>query len=207
MQSRLVSARNQYKEAMENLRRRSVSTQEKKRKSDEIIKTAHVENIDDWLEDDLGIGSVAKKRKSSNTAIHNFLYTSNTRKLPSDSEVESRIETTSDDSEDGFTMKSKSKRKTQISLIKAGFSRSKTSPPKKSPMKFVKKTAEADSSVSEVVAIKQMQMFSIDVRIEEKLYRVPIPASELNTCTIKWLAEEASKRYFKYVVFVTSERM
>lgn len=232
----------EYKKVMENLRRRSVNTQERKRKSDEIKKNAHVEDSDDWLEDDLGIVSTAKKRKSSNATIDNLLYTSNTRKsdchvenrkssnatihtTESDSDVEYRIETTSDDSEvgslvkptskrkiqtietgsddsgDGFLVtKPKSKRKIQSSLIKAGFSRNKTSPQKK--------TAEADSSSTpEVVTIKQIQMYSVDVRIEEKLYRVPVPASELNTCTIKWLAEEASKRYFKYVVFETSEQL
>lgn len=200
---------------MANLRHRtsssgSIGTQEKKRKSDEIRPTAHVEH-DDWLEDDLGINSAAKKRKSSNATIDNLLYTSNARRTPSestDSDVESRIEMVSEGSEDGFIMKPKSKRKTQISLISAGFSRKKTSPKKTThqPLKtrVDKSRMEADSSSSlEVVMpceVKQTQMLSVDVRIEEKLYRVPISASEINSRTIKWLAEEAAKRYFKCVL-------
>lgn len=198
----LVSAGSEYKQVIENLRRRPVSTQEKKRKSDELKKPTHTEsNDDDWLEDDLGIMSAAKKRKSS---IDNLLYTSNTKKFPSsttDSDLEARIESINEDSEDGFSFKTKSKRKKQISLISAGFLRSKTSPPRKQPQTPIRKTLEADSSTnletSVSFEVKQTQMFSVDVRIEEKLYRVPVPASEINVYTIKWLAEEASKRYFK----------
>lgn len=37
----------------------------------------------------------------------------------------------------------------------------------------------------------------IDVRIDDRLYRVPISVQEINTLTIKWLGQEASKRYCK----------
>lgn len=97
-----------------------------------------------------------------------------------------------------------------MSLINVGFSRSKTSPLKKkrSPVKKSPpdeeqvKLTEADSSSTAGVEqqlnlVKPMQMLSVDVRIEEKLYRVPVPAVEMNNCTIKWLADEAAKRYFK----------
>ncbi|RZC43132.1 tonsoku-like protein, partial [Asbolus verrucosus] len=36
---------------------------------------------------------------------------------------------------------------------------------------------------------------SVDVRINEKLYRVPVLLSQVNTHTIKWLADEAASRY------------
>lgn len=38
-------------------------------------------------------------------------------------------------------------------------------------------------------------MLAIDVRIEGKLYRVPVKLSEKGFRNIKWLAEEAAKRY------------
>lgn len=38
-------------------------------------------------------------------------------------------------------------------------------------------------------------MLAIDVRIEGKLYRVPVKLSEKDFRNIKWLAEEAAKRY------------
>lgn len=184
---------------MENLRRRTHTLSiEKKRKSNELMKPAYVDNNDDWLEDDLGITATAKKRKSSTSTVDSFLYTSNTRKSP-EFGLEIQIDRSSDDTGDQCVIKSKPKPKTQISLIKAGFSRSKTSPPKKiSPVDQVKLIeADSPSSVEQQNYVKQMQMLLVDVRIEDKLYRVPIPAVEINNCTIKWLAEEAAKRYFK----------
>lgn len=38
-------------------------------------------------------------------------------------------------------------------------------------------------------------LLSVDVRINGKLYRVPVPYSLRNTLTIKWLADEAAKRF------------
>ncbi|KAF5303928.1 hypothetical protein FQA39_LY01713 [Lamprigera yunnana] len=38
-------------------------------------------------------------------------------------------------------------------------------------------------------------MLSVDVRITGKLYKVPVPASEIHIRTIKWLADEAANRY------------
>lgn len=202
---------------MDNLRRRSNSTsssiEKKKRKSDEMkAQPAHV-GYDDWLEDDLGVSSAAKKRKPS-SAASDLLYTSNTRQSTpetadsTDSEAESRTE---------FPADRRPKRKKQTSLIKAGFTRSKTSqpvahfsgaqPPARRPERANSvdvggRKAEADSSscagaVEVAVQVKQSPMLSVDVKIEEKLYRVPVPAAEVNSCTIRWLAEEASKRYFK----------
>lgn len=103
------------------------------------------------------------------------------------------------------------KRKTQISLIDAGFSRTKTSPIKFSSTKTHHsiKQQKAKSSQSgslnmfhEISAQPIIEsVLSADVRIDGKLYRVPMTATEMHTCTIKWLAEEASKRYFKYTIF------
>lgn len=188
---------------MDNIRRRSNTLPvEKKRKSDELKKPAYVEDNDNWLEDDLA--ATAKRRKSSASTIDSLLYTSNTRKSP-ESGLETQIEVSSDDSGESFVARPKPKRKTQVSLINVGFSRSKTSPTKKrSPVKKPSveqvKLTEADSSspsLGQSHHVKQIQMLSVDVRIEEKLYRVPVPAAGVNNCTIKWLAEEAAKRYFK----------
>lgn len=199
-----VSARNEYKQVMENLRHRTNTlTIEKKRKSDdELKKPTHVQN-DDWLEDDLGITSTVKRRKSSISSCSsssNIFHTSNTRKS---TDLDSHIEISSNASSGDEEFIQKPKRKKQISLIKAGFSRFKTSP-SQSPKKIaspVKKLIEADSLSSAEQKNHQnqglQQMLSVDVRIEDKLYRVPIPASETNCLTIKWLAEEAAKRYFK----------
>ncbi|KRT81298.1 Ankyrin repeat-containing protein [Oryctes borbonicus] len=38
-------------------------------------------------------------------------------------------------------------------------------------------------------------ILSVDVRINGKLYRVPVPYASRNTLTIKWLADEAAKRF------------
>lgn len=201
-----VHAKNEYIQVMENLRNRT-AVPEKKRKSGESNKTAHVE-YDDWLEDDLGVN--VKKRKSCGQVPADLLYSSNARSPVNktkegtvDSDAESRGSGASEDGEafsNDTGVKPASRRKKQISLIKAGFSRSKTTKPD-----LLRAEREVQSSVTSAVPsrsvvmpeVQQPSMFAVDVRIEEKLYRVPIPSSEVNVHTIRWLADEASKRYFK----------
>lgn len=110
----------------------------------------------------------------------------------------------------------KSKRKIQSSLIDAGFLRSKTSQTTHSnthhsaseqwrpnPLQLANRSVFHEASVPSPVTNSQQTVvestLSVDVRIDGRLYRVPMSASEMRTCTIKWLAEEASKRYSRYV--------
>lgn len=114
----------------------------------------------------------------------------------------------------------KSKRKIQTSLTRAGFesinrrksdsaflnpstsSNSYTLTNKKQS-KITNFTASQDKTSQQnniELNTSQNQLLSIgtipiDVRIEDCLYKVPIPAKEINNLTIKWLAEEAAKRY------------
>lgn len=39
-------------------------------------------------------------------------------------------------------------------------------------------------------------MYAISVKIESKLWRIPVPGSEIDNLTIGWLANEAAKRYY-----------
>lgn len=72
------------------------------------------------------------------------------------------------------------------------------------------KIAEADSTTSPVTQRRMLEkqtsnvsirsemdeiILYVDVRINEKLYRVPVPYTSKNTLTIKWLADEAAKRF------------
>lgn len=123
-----------------------------------------------------------------------------------------------DDYDDDFVASSfsnvgRNKRKTQVSLIDVGFSRYKTPPktqrrivsqqckPKVTPLLDLNAFREAPvpSSVANMQQTVVESMLSVDIRIDGRLYRVPMSQSEMRTCSIKWLAEEASKRYFKYV--------
>ncbi|XP_018325905.1 tonsoku-like protein isoform X3 [Agrilus planipennis] len=75
-------------------------------------------------------------------------------------------------------------------------------------MTIQKYIAEADSTTDLSVSIEKDDIvtqnrnqflndpiISVDVRIDSKLYRVPILLSDLNKKTVKWLAEEAARRY------------
>lgn len=124
-------------------------------------------------------------------------------------------------SDDGdFNTNRNKKRKHQSSLIEQGFTRQRSFSPttvnsrgstiqrKKSQTRistFVK--TESNTSLEDLISydntgqdtlnkiINTEPTLSVDVRIDGKLYRVPVLASEMHSRTIKWLADEAAKRY------------
>lgn len=126
------------------------------------------------------------------------------------------------DSDDQFKSNSSTKKKkTQSSLIQQGFTRthsfsSSNVPSLNKTSTIPKHQTRIDNfghSVDLQTDSRSMQstyrsnatsnMFnsvhtlSVDVRIDGKLYRVPVPASEIYVLTFKWLADEAAKRYGK----------
>lgn len=132
----------------------------------------------------------------------------------------------SDKSNDSFSSNSFKKRKSQLSLLDSGFSRKCSSPEtvfsrtlssssinktrkqqKISSFTVPSDVLEPDSTtscvdlnvtVSPPVATIGRTMYAINVRIESKLWRVPVPANEVSELTIGWLANEAAKRYYRY---------
>lgn len=71
---------------------------------------------------------------------------------------------------------------------------------------------EADSTTSQNLDVSQAlnctfnstvsssvtrPMLAINVRVDNKLFRIPVPASEIDVLTIGWLANETAKRYYK----------
>lgn len=124
---------------------------------------------------------------------------------------------------------SNKKRKTQLSLLNSGFSRKLTTPEKQSRSSFncsfnkahrrqpkissftvPNDILEPDSTTSsaEILPLTPLTrtiqtlgraMYAITVRIENKLWRIPIPASDVPDLNIGWLANEAAKRYYRLV--------
>lgn len=83
-------------------------------------------------------------------------------------------------------------------------SHSQSQSKKKAPnFGYIRDVAEADSTsdasqAQTVLSIQSSATTSVDVRIEGRLYRVPVPAQEIHNLTFKWLAEEAAKRYSRF---------
>lgn len=108
----------------------------------------------------------------------------------------------------------KTKQKIQTSLFRAGFETS--SKRKSDPCSSTKssqmtgrqqsqitdytnntKTQRTSQSPNKSIILSNYTTVPVDVRIDGRLYRVPISVQEINTLTIKWLAQEAAKRYCK----------
>lgn len=213
------SPTDEYKKVMANLRHRTHDESACKKRKVNERKSALVSssfNDDNWLEDDLGVNAT-KKRKTS--ATPDLLTTNAIRRTSSSKSLTRSVtsnegipehyfddidfdETVTSDSFSNSATPSKAKRKIQTSLLRAGFECNKTAPQQCKTTKFTQ--AEADST-SEVQLNRTIatSLLPIDVRIENRLYRVPVPLSEINTLSIKWLAEEAAKRYcrcFYYLI-------
>lgn len=227
-----------------------ISGNERKRKSNETKTPALVEvDVDDWLEDD--IGKLNKKRKTSaddliyKSNVKNTSYSVKQRRswdcltdrnsraeqenccdsdfdLDEIENVPINVNLSDDDFlSDSSRSSGSHKRKKQLSLIAAGFSRNCTSPSKSNivsknvhngnksiqkklthfvqPSEIIENSGspQANKKSSTVVDPPSQAFFSVDIRIEGKLYRVPVTLNDLNVRNIKWLAEEASKRYAK----------
>lgn len=140
----------------------------------------------------------------------------------------------SNDSRSSTDSTSGVKRKNQVSLLDAGFSRARSDSPstsfrrtssfeKKSRSQQLKITSfgqrsvvEADSTtpvpsqVQAMAMIDQTQnlpvvtgdlMVFVDVKIEGRMFRVPVLLSQVRTNTIGWLAEQAAIKYARYNSF------
>ncbi|KAK5642065.1 hypothetical protein RI129_008232 [Pyrocoelia pectoralis] len=115
---------------------------------------------------------------------------------------------------DNFSSNSRSSqkkkpKKKQTSLLDSGFtrhssfasSRSSHSVHSSSPIKLsnyddIYKELEPSFNAVDINNVFNTEpILSVDVRINGKLYKVPVPASEIHTRTIKWLADEAALRF------------
>ena len=114
-------------------------------------------------------------------------------------------------------MSSKShKRKRQTSLIRVGFYRTRTSSnishTENAPIKsqlLQEKNKNMDMNIASTSKSscdglvcqnnsnleQEDGMLSVDVRINGKLYKIPVQMSQIHNLTIKWLGKEAARRY------------
>lgn len=223
------SAASEYQEAMESLKRPNRLITPTK-KSPEVKKKKGLLNDDDvddsnWLENDME--PARKKRKYfSMTSISPGKVT----RVPADCLRSNLFSDDEDDStsRDAFDLimqasnKSQPKRKSrglsisstgstscssasarkQASLLDSGFTRCE------SPVLEVVNNIEPDStsSISIENAKKSSPVpavpitISFKVKIDDEMLLVPVEKNKINETTIKWLAEEASKRFYKYVI-------
>lgn len=99
------------------------------------------------------------------------------------------------------TSLSLNRRKTQAKLTHFGHTRHIVEPDSTSPYSLSKRSTESATSFSQdmtspVKSSIEPTLF-VDVKIDEKVYRVPVLLSQVNHHTIKWLANEAAARYAK----------
>lgn len=248
-----ISAGNEYKRLMENLRNRSAGTTTKSNQTDQSKRSAYVtqnEFGDNWLENDVSTTRPTKKRRFGNVK-QNFIDTNNTRKSNSPKKrlsdpscvnsftearnsfcdendiqiLSSDFDERLDNSNDSFSSNNSSKRKkSQWNLFDSGFSRNSASPEptfsrtlsSSSINRSFKRqqkistftvpsavltpdstTCSVDSHIIPVVPPMNRSMYAITVRIENTLWRIPVPANEIDNLTIGWLANEAAKRYYR----------
>ncbi|XP_017786274.1 PREDICTED: tonsoku-like protein isoform X1 [Nicrophorus vespilloides] len=216
-----------YKTTISNLRTRSSSNSEllpRKRSSLNLKRSALLEPNevgDDWLEDDLG-SSVKKRKLTQNPTSESYklMNTLNSKlSQPQNSKDISSQCSIKKSSSSKFGLSSM-KRKSQTTLITAGFTRRRSSSPKsfdsdrsQSPVPTFSRSKhnvileksnfeEPDSTTGSIMPASQVetkikQMLFVDVRIEGKLFRIPVPIAELETLTVKWLSNEAMNRFYK----------
>lgn len=226
----------EYQKVIASFRNRTVESVRKKQKKNSPKKLPALVRADefiddDWLEDDISLNKQSRKPRTN--SIEN-LMTASINNIPGKtSSIDIEEVNLSDDDFQITGSFSKGGRKKQMSLIKAGFTRRKSSPsptnflPKSSPQmrsqrkqqtkltdfSHVRNIVEADSTSSlsstqknfarkpsnsntaNFTKVMPETMLSVDVRIDGKLYRVPVSLSDANTRTIQWLADEAAKRY------------
>ncbi|KAK4876754.1 hypothetical protein RN001_009260 [Aquatica leii] len=231
----------EYKRAMENLKNSSRDDVERKRKSNDKVSAYVEDDLDDWLEDDMG-GSNKKRKtggadgfvnsttirrtsssssfslKSKSSSSKSVISNNDDLELPTDFfESDFDVHENGDISDDsnipssshsiGKSSLKKPKKKRQTSLIDSGFTRHRSFSPTNSIQSkssvnsdylartevFSRRNSNLSVDINNIFNTEPM--LSVDVRINGKLYKVPVPASEIHTRTIKWLADEAAKRY------------
>uniref|UniRef100_A0A1B0DFZ7 Uncharacterized protein n=1 Tax=Phlebotomus papatasi TaxID=29031 RepID=A0A1B0DFZ7_PHLPP len=209
-----------YKSVIENLRKKpqidepmNGITESKKRsaylKGDEVG--------DDWLEDDL---LPNKKRRKFHKESIDFWSASENKSLTPKPKVSSRPVVPESDNEmeeptdfvdlgleqdiplsNGSKSSSESakisKRVTQSSLLDAGFSRQQIDVDLDFPMNTSPTKSSRSSTGKSSVPVILHNMISIKVKVDDQLIVVPVNAGEVPNLQIKWLADRASKRYYK----------
>lgn len=189
---RMESQTSDYRNVIENLRRKFTKSPQKISQTPKrSALLTDDEMCDDWLEDDLGKTSKRRKTNSPIKAKHSPLKT----------RTESIIIDDSDSCHSNTSHSSPKKKKPkQAKLTNFGHTRIRVEPDSTCSPKPPESLPKLPRNRSFETATDPT--LSVDVRIENKLYRVPILLSQLSTHTIKWLAEEASSRYAKkeYIV-------
>ncbi|KAJ8925110.1 hypothetical protein NQ315_001291 [Exocentrus adspersus] len=234
-----VDAAGEYKKVMNTLRTRTNSTAATSpcstpasTRSVALVPTS----ADDWLEDDMQASKAAKKRKTSiaSTAKQSSAISRNRSKSPSpilvpdlfpDVDFDDDVVMVQEPSPRRLSNDSTSsaggvKRKHQVSLLDAGFSRTRSPTPGTSMPRsnsFERRPrpqqpkittfghrsfAEADSTVpiaSPVAPAENIadEILYADVKVEGMTFRVPVLSSQVRTNTIGWLAEQAALKYAK----------
>ncbi|XP_030749323.1 tonsoku-like protein isoform X2 [Sitophilus oryzae] len=237
----------EYQSVMQNLRHKNYQTEKQpspvKSQSDNK-RSAYVADVDfvdenDWLEED--VRPTKNKRRKTDESLK---LTTRSRSFGQDSSNRSpristrtedferndldwgEIQTTpnirriSDESNTSSSGSNKSKRKTQATLLDAGFSKKRnSSSPGIRPAwrrhtssdglvqaripsfsQISTSSVEADSTtlpqsqIDHTSNVLDPTLF-VDVQIEGRLFRVPVLFSQIQSKTIKWLASEAAHRY------------
>jgi NF-kappa-B inhibitor-like protein 2 len=188
--------------------------------------------VDDWLEDD--VGKSYKKRKSNSPAKSHSsrksteevvtlndsfedLDLSNGLESQHNSASLSCLPSTSADVNRGNQIQdsnklARRKRPQQTKLTSFGHLRtvveaaSRVSPKnnKRGSFDSAPKVALPRTSSFESAQHVMEPTLSVDVRIDKKLYRVPVLLAQVTTNTIKWLADEAAARYAKKEYMIPS---
>lgn len=86
----------------------------------------------------------------------------------------------------------------QSSLLDNGFTRHRADSSESGPS-FVTSTVVSPPNVNNPPVAPSSAAYSVKVKVEENLLNVPIGRNNADDLTIEWLAEEAAKRYYKYV--------
>uniref|UniRef100_A0A1Y1NAZ6 Tonsoku-like protein n=2 Tax=Photinus pyralis TaxID=7054 RepID=A0A1Y1NAZ6_PHOPY len=209
-----TSAKDEYRKVMEQMRHptREKSGDRKRKSTENIKQSVYVEGDDDnWLEND--VASTSKKRKTTSATFrrHSSASAASLKSVNSvvdnDDDVLEQFFNSEDDAPPPtFNTSQKKARKRQTSLLDSGFTRhasfestrsarSISSSPAKASV-YSDTYRDASFNVGDINSVFNSEpTLSVDVRINGKLYKVPVPASEIHTRTIKWLADEASLRF------------
>lgn len=222
------SAKTQYQEAMESMKRPNrlitptkKTPEFKKRKG--FMDPSEVD--DDWLEEDMEPNKKKRRYFSMNNSMSDRQSPSKVCRVPADC-LRSNLFSEDEDSRDAFQVvmqgssksqpKSKSmsrslsisstgssssgigKKKQQTSLLESGFTRSE------SPISLLGDDIEPDSTtvslpiVSIPVKVPTVPTtVSFKVKVDNEMLLVPVDRKKVNDTTIRWLAEETSRRFYK----------
>lgn len=220
------SAKTQYQEAMEGMKRPNRLITPTK-KTPELKKRKGFLDVsdvgDDWLEEDMEPNKKKRRYFSMNNALKEKQQSpSKVCRVAADC-LRSNLFTEDDDSRDAFqvimqgssksqpTKKSLprsrsisstgssssgiSKKKQQTSLLEIGFTRSE------SPVSSLGDDIEPDSTTVLVPTPTFVPTVSLTVsfkvKVDNEMLLVPVDRKKVNDTTIRWLAEETSRRFYK----------